>query len=150
MRRQWNWYVGVLLIVAQGCGESPVAVDRSIAVSRETDSVEVDPPAISVGSVDVADGKGKGSCLILNRGDAPLTIREVTPSCGCSKAELSSDVIPPGSSVTMTVSLSSGQVGRRSSRVSVSFRDSPLVVRVPVEGFFVRPFWMEPASIRIR
>lgn len=150
MCRQWCMHINVLLILTLGCGDAEVAVDRDISSSKMSDAVVVDPPAISVGRVDVADRKGQGTCRILNRGAEPLTVQSVVPSCGCSKADLSSDVIPPGGAATMKVSLTSSRAGHKSSRVIVSFRDSPRVVRIPVEGSFVRRFWLDPASIRVR
>jgi hypothetical protein len=46
--------------------------------------------------------------IIANQGDAPLTIHRAYTTCGCTTAEFSSSVIPPGKVVVMTLVLDAG------------------------------------------
>lgn len=46
--------------------------------------------------------------IIANQGDAPLTIHRAYTTCGCTTAEFSSTVIPPGKVVVMTLVLDAG------------------------------------------
>lgn len=46
--------------------------------------------------------------IIANQGDAPLTIHRAYTTCGCTTAEFSSSVIPPGKVVVMTIVLDAG------------------------------------------
>ncbi|NIX54655.1 MAG: DUF1573 domain-containing protein [candidate division Zixibacteria bacterium] len=58
----------------------------------------------SIGPTEIA----KQSFIIANHGDAPLTIHRAYTTCGCTTAEFSSSVIPPGKVVEMTIVLDAG------------------------------------------
>lgn len=46
--------------------------------------------------------------LVRNNGDAPLTISRAYTTCGCTTAEVSSDVIPPGKAVSVELRFDAG------------------------------------------
>jgi hypothetical protein len=46
--------------------------------------------------------------LLRNTGDAPLTISRAYTTCGCTTAEISADVIPPGKAVTAELTFDAG------------------------------------------
>ena len=58
----------------------------------------------SIGATEVA----RHDFIIANQGDAPLTINRAYTTCGCTTAEFSSTVIPPGKVVVMTLVLDAG------------------------------------------
>lgn len=58
----------------------------------------------SIGPTDVVRRK----FIIRNTGDAPLTISRAYTTCGCTKVEFSSDVIPPGKVVEATLIFDAG------------------------------------------
>lgn len=46
--------------------------------------------------------------LVRNTGDAPLTISRAYTTCGCTTAEISADVVPPGQAVTVKLRFDAG------------------------------------------
>jgi hypothetical protein len=58
----------------------------------------------SIGPTDVVERK----FIIRNTGDAPLTISRAYTTCGCTKAEFTSSVIPPGKVVEATLIFDAG------------------------------------------
>ena len=46
--------------------------------------------------------------VVRNTGDAPLTISRAYTTCGCTTAEVSADVIPPGKAVTVEMRFDAG------------------------------------------
>lgn len=46
--------------------------------------------------------------LIVNRGEAPLTISRAYTTCGCTTAEISANVIPPGKAAKVTLRFDAG------------------------------------------
>jgi hypothetical protein len=46
--------------------------------------------------------------LVVNRGDAPLEIREAHTTCGCTTAHLTASVIPPGQASRITMIFNAG------------------------------------------
>jgi hypothetical protein len=66
-----------------------------------------------------------------NTGDAPLTISRAYTTCGCTTAEISADVIPPGKAVTAELRFdagfhdSAGQTVRRGLIIESNDPDQP-------------------------
>lgn len=58
----------------------------------------------SIGPTEVA----KHDFIIANHGDAPLTIYRAYTTCGCTTADFTSTVIPPGKVAIMTLILDAG------------------------------------------
>ncbi|MFO7663248.1 MAG: DUF1573 domain-containing protein [Chloroflexota bacterium] len=70
--------------------------------------------------------------LVRNSGEAPLTISHAYTTCGCTTAEISADVIPPGKAVTVDLRFdagfhdSAGQTVRRGIILESNDPDQPL------------------------
>jgi len=58
----------------------------------------------SIGPTEIAEHE----FIIANQGDAPLTIHRAYTTCGCTTAEFSSAVIPPGKVAVMKIVLDAG------------------------------------------
>jgi hypothetical protein len=58
----------------------------------------------SIGPTDIVEH----DFVITNLGDAPLTISRAYTTCGCTTAEFTSSVIPPGKQVVVTLILNAG------------------------------------------
>ena len=58
----------------------------------------------SIGAQDVASR----TFLVRNTGEAPLTISRAYTTCGCTTAEISAEVIPPGKAVTVELRFDAG------------------------------------------
>lgn len=58
----------------------------------------------AVGSRDVV----RHDFLIINRGSAPLVIQSVSTTCGCTTAEITASVIPPGKASRATLIFDAG------------------------------------------
>ena len=58
----------------------------------------------SIGATDIVTH----DFVIVNSGEAPLTISRAYTTCGCTTADLSSAVIPPGESAVVTLRLDAG------------------------------------------
>lgn len=55
------------------------------------------------GQIKEADGKVSHTYVISNKGEAPLVITRVIPSCGCATPEWSKEPIAPGKTGTITI-----------------------------------------------
>jgi hypothetical protein len=70
---------------------------------------------------------------VRNNGEGPLTISRAYTTCGCTTAEVSSDVIPPGKAVTVDLRFdagfhdSAGQTVRRGVILETNDPDQPQV-----------------------
>jgi hypothetical protein len=69
--------------------------------------------------------------LVVNHGDAPLVIREAHTTCGCTTANLTASVIPPGQASRITMIFNAGfhdvtgQTVRRGLLISTNDPDHP-------------------------
>ncbi|MBI5874653.1 MAG: DUF1573 domain-containing protein [Deltaproteobacteria bacterium] len=65
-----------------------------------------------------------GEFIIRNDGTAPLNIKEIRPSCGCTVVEPESKVVHPGSETTVTVSVdTSDKLGKLKKSVFIKTDD---------------------------
>ncbi len=106
-----NTLLGIFLfalfsLVITGCIENKNSAEPS-QKALETEA----PPHIEVDQSSLNLGTGKqgeeitGTILLLNSGDAPLQIKTITPSCGCTVAKMSSKSIAPHKSAALQLSL---------------------------------------------
>lgn len=71
--------------------------------------------------------------LVVNRGDAPLVIRRAYTTCGCTTAEISASVIPPGKAARATIIFdagfhnTSGQTVRRGLVIETNDAERPQI-----------------------
>jgi hypothetical protein len=85
-------FAGLLGLAAAAAGTPRVSVPEAI----------LDLGTVRPGSVTA------GQFVIRNTGDAPLRILDITAHCGCTVAELSDRVIPPGGRVPLAVTFTAG------------------------------------------
>jgi hypothetical protein len=94
----------------------------------------VDQPTFDFGTV--AQGKKVDhSFTIKNSGDAPLTIGQVSTSCGCTVAEVSSRTVPPGKSSTIKASFNSTNFSGKISKTIYVHTNDP---KTPVYNLTIK------------
>jgi len=86
---------------------------------------------------------------IENRGDAPLEILKVTPSCGCTAAAVGSNVVAPGDSTFIkTIFDTEGFRGLKEKKISVYTNDSRNATLVfSVKAEILTEVWTEPSRL---
>lgn len=74
---------------------------------------------------DINEGESKSEVLsFTNVGKSPITIEEVTASCGCTSAKAEPDLIPPGGRGKLSVQLSAqGRRGKFGSQVNLRWAE---------------------------
>lgn len=80
-----------------------------------------------------AYGLREGKVEFLNTGDAPVLIRRVRPSCGCTGVEYTDSLIPPGAKGTVKFNYNpEGRPGRFEKTIKVYLDDAeyPEVIRI--------------------
>jgi hypothetical protein len=79
------------------------------------------------GSVKLSDGPLNAKIKITNTGDENLIIQNVKPSCGCTTAPLDKDVLAPGdtSTLDLTMKISKGGKTMKNVRISSNDPDTP-------------------------
>lgn len=76
----------------------------SIATAQEKSAVIATENAThDFGQIKEADGKVSHTYTITNKGEAPLVITRVIPSCGCTTPEWTKEPIAPGKTGTITI-----------------------------------------------
>ena len=103
----------------------------------------VDQPIFDFGTV--AQGKKVDhSFTIKNSGDAPLTIGQVSTSCGCTVAEVSSRSISPGKSSTIKASFDSKNFSGRISKTIYVHTNDP---KTPIYNLTIKGNLFEQIEI---
>jgi Protein of unknown function (DUF1573) len=77
-----------------------------IATATAVPQTAIDLPTFDFGSI-YQGTKVEHVFTIRNKGDAPLTIKSVRPSCGCTAASITTSVIPPGKTGAIKASFNS-------------------------------------------
>jgi hypothetical protein len=107
---------------AAGLGEGELAVGRPIQATHQMgDSPPIpflpaDGPQPNVAVVEAFYDFGRigakdvvaRTFVVRNTGEAPLTISHAYTTCGCTTAEISADVIPPGQAATIALRFDAG------------------------------------------
>ncbi len=73
--------------------------------------VQVFPPRYDFGEVPYTEVTA--TLRLVNAGDAPLVVEGVSTSCGCTEAEVSRKVIPPGEEAELRISFDPRRMGTR-------------------------------------
>ncbi len=81
-------------------------------VSTPAPSIEVLPKSWDFGNITYGDGEVKKVFLVKNTGELPLDISWVSTSCGCTRAYIEKNRIPPGESTNLTVTLEPSLMGQ--------------------------------------
>jgi hypothetical protein len=135
--------VAVLVALFACFPPTVAAVDPEIAVDR--DSLELG---------DIEEGqKAHAEFFITNRGGAPLVIKEVRTSCGCTEATIRVNELPPGEKAATSVTYDSTGLshGRKTQSVMVESNDPRYpVVKVRVFAQVIRLVSVEPTSLVAR
>jgi hypothetical protein len=88
-----------------------------------------------------------------NKGKAPLIIKEVRTSCGCTKAESSQKEIPPGENGEIEISYDSAglSLGRKTQAVFIYSNDMQTPVsKIRIFANIIHPISIDPSSLIAR
>lgn len=86
-------------------------------------TLQVDQPEFDFGSAD-SQATVEHTYILKNTGDTTLEISSVRPACGCTVAELTEKMIPPGGESRLTAKLSlRGRSGRQSKSITINSND---------------------------
>lgn len=121
----------------------------ALAVAATGPEIAVDKDSLSLGEVE--EGQiARAQFSVMNRGDAPLTIREIRTSCGCTEAVSRTNEIAPGQKAEVDVTYNSTGLSHGSKTQSVmvlSTDPKNPVVRVQVFADVIRRVSVEPTSL---
>ncbi len=86
---------------------------------------------------------------LTNEGDQPLTITGTHPSCGCTRADLSGQVIEPGGVETLVAEFSFEKyTGKDQIRVTVSSDDpNTPSLDLGLQGYVLQPWQLDPTEV---
>lgn len=118
----------VLLVVGlcSGCGHSQAESGDSASSNDSVPSIYFAEAVLNLGDVALDDGEVMPvSFRFENRGQAPLTIREIASSCSCTNATVSQKVTPPGATGDIHVQIRRSQLGPGSAKLII-YSDDPM------------------------
>ncbi len=98
--------LAAFVLLLAGCSEKKAETHptRSALFSGSAPHIAVEPSSLELGKG--KQGKEiKGVIILQNRGGQTLEIGTITPSCGCTAAEMKSKEILPGKSAKLEISL---------------------------------------------
>ena len=107
--------LGLSFVSISGCLSNPASFRSEIPVAvlqSQTEAVAPDRPDSSIMTYVVA-----------NDGNADLRLGPASTTCGCSKAAISPEVVPPGGRATVTVVGQPPVIGSRLVKISVTTND---------------------------
>lgn len=89
------------------------------------------------------------SFQLQNQGDAPLQIQDVRPSCGCTAALISANVVPPGGTATIEGEVKTAGLQDRIAKTITVTSNDPSTPRLTltVTGVVTVPFHLEPRYV---
>jgi hypothetical protein len=84
-----------------------------------------------------------------NDGDADLHISEVKPGCGCTVAEITNEVLPPGGTSEIKATFRSGNYRNKISKTITVFSDDPRQpqARLTISGTIKVPVDLQPSFV---
>ena len=135
----FNLIFAVFALLALWAG--PVAASPEIAVAK---------PTYDFGSI-TQGKKVEHQFVITNKGDSPLTIKSVRPSCGCTAVSTTTSVILPGKSGGIKASFNSANyAGTIHKTISVDTNDpkSPTTV-LNLTGSVVEEIQINPKQLNV-
>lgn len=130
-------FLMLMLLAACVGGIVLIVTEFRPVVSKKTESglprpessinqmVFIDPRTTDLGIVSLGS-KTKCEFTVTNRSADTVSVVEVRPSCNCSKVDLESDVLSPGSSTRLTMVVTAKTLGHRSARVDLILDSHPL------------------------
>lgn len=102
--------------------ETPELVKLVSTPASGTPQLTIDEPVFNFGDV-TRGNRVQHTFILRNTGDAPLSIERVTPTCGCTVADLSSNVIAAGGQAEVKATLNLLQEGPQNRTVLVQSND---------------------------
>ena len=121
-----------------------------IATAMAAPQTAIDQPTFDFGSIN--QGKKVDHVFtIRNKGDAPLTIKSVRPSCGCTAASIMTSVIPPGKTGAIKASFNSTNfAGTIQKTVAVDTDDPKLPTSIlTLKGTVVEDIQINPKQLNL-
>jgi hypothetical protein len=122
---------------ARTSSSSPAAVtDIPIDDDRPVAPVTVSPNFVDFGNL-AQNITVKRDVTLRNNGNTPLRIRDVRPSCPCTKIQRNHNTIEPGQTIAMELEMDSeARLGSKSVSVNIVF-DGYQPVRIPLRATVV-------------
>jgi len=120
------------------------------AAAYAAPQIAVDRPVYDFGSIHQGK-KVVHVFTIRNKGDAPLSIKEIKPSCGCTAVTSSLSVIPPGKSGTIQATFDSTQYSGTVHKTIAVHTDDPKVssTTLTLKGTIAENIQIKPAELDI-
>ncbi|MCH8825107.1 MAG: ankyrin repeat domain-containing protein [Planctomycetes bacterium] len=122
--------------------------DSSISTNPEDYIVRAEPDSLDFGEIGTGE-KVRGSFLLVNTGDTPMTILTCKGNCGCTVPKCpAGTIIMPGEPFEVEVIMSAGKQGGRklSKQVDIVIEGQPKL-RVPVTADVVAYVELSPSRI---
>ena len=123
-------------------------VDSSISTNPEDYIVRAEPASLDFGEIGTGE-KVRGSFMLVNTGDTPMTIRSCKGNCGCTVPKCpAGTIIRPGEPFEVEVVMSAGKQGGKklSKQVDIVIDGQPKL-RVPVTADVVAYVELSPSRI---
>ncbi|MEL6674854.1 MAG: DUF1573 domain-containing protein [Bacteroidota bacterium] len=144
-----NGYPGELVGNLSELRESESELDQDGATARKSGHTQATPslfpqpgfpePVFDFGNADMGD-KIIHTFPIVNRGTAPLRIKHIEASCGCTLARLPQDVIPPQGRVMLEVEFDTdGKLGKQKKEVQVFTNARKKAYTLALTGYVYPP-----------
>lgn len=135
--------VAIYLLVLLSAGSASVALGA-------VPELVVDQPAFTFGSV-IQGQKVQHAFAIRNKGSAPLTIRGIRPSCGCTAASTTASVLAPGMQSDIRVTFDSTNfAGSVSKTISLDTDDPKLpIATLTLKGTVVEEIQVAPKQLNL-
>lgn len=143
--------LGVLLAgVPYIPAQQPAAPAAPAPAPQAAPVIVCDQPAYEFGNADPAVPV-QHTFLIANKGDAPLAIRRVQPSCGCTTAQISQTNINPGETATLPAQVNlQGRSGAQEKHIAIESNDPRTPTLMLTLKGNVRPdLQVEPESLTV-
>jgi hypothetical protein len=128
----------------------PCLLLLTVSLAFATPRASVDNPTFNFGSI--AQGKNVEHVFILkNNGDTPLTVGQVTTSCGCTVADVSSRNIPPGKRSDIRATFNSKNFsGRISKTIFINTNDpNTPVYTLAIKGTVIEEIEISPRQLNL-
>lgn len=139
--------------MSTGCDARDEQRDVSAPDPRATEEVvavfEVDLGSISVHPT---GDRSPNSTIVRNPLSKDFVVQQLVSSCGCVRARLDPEVLPPGGTATLSFELRPSRAGSFLSAITILSEDAS-IIRVLVAGYAIADLhasvltpWAEPAS----
>ena len=122
-------------IVSSLSAQDAVAVATS--VKAEAAAIDWDHTTYEFGQIP-QNVPAKATFTLTNKGDKPLILKEVKPTCGCTVAAYDQDPILPGESTEITTTYNAKKEGSFQKRIKVLTNQSDDYIPLTLKGEVVK------------